>query len=369
MKVYATFDVDGTGKIEPDELLEIGKARRSLGQSAGKWTEEKNDHLVNKIDANHDGIISASEFSEHFEQALPKEAKEFDVIISQFMEVAKAVRARKQGRRETWDKKVERTQMSRMKESSSTGVSKPDDKKAADDAKMREREEKAKKMALEKEAAAEAGVAGQKYRTEKAAAEAAAEEKRKKTAEHEAKQLARAELKIKSRSNTPERLRDDSTTAVSPQTDAKWREREEKARQKAAALAEERDTSVKGTTAVKSRRNSVTAEEAKALKKQPDDKQAADDAKMREREEKVKKKAAEEAKALEKEQEDKKKAAEDAKMCEREEKVQKKAAETNRRASPPRMSKQDRMAMEREVLADQSTRSRATFFPLPSFPS
>ena len=132
-------------------------------------------------------------------------------------------------------------------------------KKAADDAKMREREEKAKKIVLEKEAAAEAGVAGQKYRTEKAAAEAAAEEKRKKTAEHEAKQLARAELKIKSRSNTPERLRDDSTTAVSPQTDAKWREREEKARQKAAALAEERDTSVKGTTAVKSRRHSVAA--------------------------------------------------------------------------------------------------------------
>ena len=285
--MYATFDIDGTGKIEPDEILEIGKARRSLGQSAGKWTEEKNDRLVNKIDADHDGIISASEFSEHFEQALPKEAKEFDVIMSQFMEVAKAVRARKQSRRETWDKKVERTQMTR-----STGVSQSDDKKAADDAKMREREEKvkkkaadkakalekelenkakaedakmrereekAKKMALEKEAAAEASMAGQKYCTEKAAAEAVAEEKRRKTAEHEAKQLARAELKIKSRSNTPERLRDDSTTAVSPQTDAKWREREEKARQKAAALAEERDTSVKGTTPIKSRRNSVAA--------------------------------------------------------------------------------------------------------------
>ena len=132
-----------------------------------------------------------------------------------------------------------------------------------EDAKMREREEKAKKMTLEKEAAAEASVARSitpgKYRNEKAAAEAVAEEKRRKTAEHEAKQLARAELKIKSRSNTPERLRDDSTTAVSPQTDAKWREREEKARQKAAALADERDTSVKGTTTVKSRRNSVAA--------------------------------------------------------------------------------------------------------------
>ena len=131
-----------------------------------------------------------------------------------------------------------------------------------EDAKMLEREEKAKKMALE-EAAAEAGVARsitpEKYRNEKAEAEAVAEEKRRKTAEHEAKQLARAELKIKSRSNTPERLRDDSTTAVSPQTDAKWREREEKARQKAAALAEERDTSVKGTTPIKSRRNSVAA--------------------------------------------------------------------------------------------------------------
>jgi len=123
-----------------------------------------------------------------------------------------------------------------------------------EDAKMLEREEKAKKMALE-EAAAEAGVARsitpEKYRNEKAEAEAVAEEKRRKTAEHEAKQLARADVKLQKEGG--------NATAVSPQTDAKWREREEKARQKAAALAEETHTSVKGTTPIKSRRNSVAA--------------------------------------------------------------------------------------------------------------
>ena len=99
--MFREFDLDGSGVIEAEELLALGKARRSLGQKQGEWTEEKNARLVKRMDANGDGEIQMSEFVHHFEDALPRAREEFDLVLEQFMEVAQACRARKQQRRES----------------------------------------------------------------------------------------------------------------------------------------------------------------------------------------------------------------------------------------------------------------------------
>eukprot|EP00656_Telonema_subtile_P041217 TRINITY_DN4634_c0_g1_i2.p1 TRINITY_DN4634_c0_g1~~TRINITY_DN4634_c0_g1_i2.p1 ORF type:complete len:476 (+),score=126.26 TRINITY_DN4634_c0_g1_i2:391-1818(+) len=95
-KVFQEFDLDLVAdKMEPDELMQLGKARRKLGQKHSDWTEEKNARLVRKMDTNGDGLINASEFVQHFEATLPKDPEEFAVAIEQFMEVARSCRARK----------------------------------------------------------------------------------------------------------------------------------------------------------------------------------------------------------------------------------------------------------------------------------
>ena len=82
--MFSTFDLDhdGSGSVEATELMQLGKARRSLGQKTGAWTNDKNARLVNKMDANKDGVISGPEFTKHFDVALPKDQNEFDMIIT-----------------------------------------------------------------------------------------------------------------------------------------------------------------------------------------------------------------------------------------------------------------------------------------------
>merc|ERR1712166_372385 len=60
---------------------------------------DMNARLVQKMDANGDGVVDGSEFSEHFEQALPKDAKHFNVVVGHFMEVAQTCRERKEKKR------------------------------------------------------------------------------------------------------------------------------------------------------------------------------------------------------------------------------------------------------------------------------
>ena len=86
-QVFIEFDLDNSGEILTEELLELGKARRKLGQKSGEWTEEKNAKLVKKIDVNGDGVITMSEFTDFFAEALPRNRGEFAEIVQQFMEV------------------------------------------------------------------------------------------------------------------------------------------------------------------------------------------------------------------------------------------------------------------------------------------
>ena len=89
MHVFEEFDVHQSGAIEPGQLLELGKMRRSLGHRAGEWDETKNDKLIWKMDSDADGRISADEFCWYFEAALARDVNEFDEVVAQFLQVAR----------------------------------------------------------------------------------------------------------------------------------------------------------------------------------------------------------------------------------------------------------------------------------------
>jgi len=100
MDVFREFDLDQGGSVETEELMHLGKARRRLGQKTGDWTEERNNRLMRTMDVNGDGEISGSEFTLHFDNHLPQDAEQFDIIIEQFLMVARACRADKVDRRQ-----------------------------------------------------------------------------------------------------------------------------------------------------------------------------------------------------------------------------------------------------------------------------
>ena len=52
--------------------------------------------MVRKMDTDGSGVISGAKFAAHFNRTLPEDAAEFDVIMSQFLDVALLCRGRKQ---------------------------------------------------------------------------------------------------------------------------------------------------------------------------------------------------------------------------------------------------------------------------------
>jgi len=100
-KVFDEFDLDGSSKVESNELFKLGTARRTLGQKTGKWSENSNERLITKMDKDGDGDIDREEFVTHFEQMLARERFEFDSTMEQFMQVAKACRKEKKAARDS----------------------------------------------------------------------------------------------------------------------------------------------------------------------------------------------------------------------------------------------------------------------------
>ena len=145
--VFKVFDLDESGAIESAELLQLGKMRRQLAQKSGDWDEAKNAKLVKKIDANADGTVSDSEFSEFFEKSLTKDAVEFDLIVRQFMQVAQVCRQRKREAKIIRQKTKEKAGPSQSNRSSAAAG-------ASKDAKWKEREDKLKLKQSAKQAAA-----------------------------------------------------------------------------------------------------------------------------------------------------------------------------------------------------------------------
>ena len=87
--VFRAFDLDGSGGIERGELMQLGQARRMLGQKEGCWSWSQNERLVASLGGAQDGKVGGASFVEYFERVLAGlSAAEFDSTIKQFTEVA-----------------------------------------------------------------------------------------------------------------------------------------------------------------------------------------------------------------------------------------------------------------------------------------
>eukprot|EP00656_Telonema_subtile_P048524 TRINITY_DN5798_c0_g1_i2.p1 TRINITY_DN5798_c0_g1~~TRINITY_DN5798_c0_g1_i2.p1 ORF type:complete len:256 (-),score=64.19 TRINITY_DN5798_c0_g1_i2:26-793(-) len=90
--VFREFDLNNSGSISEQELFELGKARRELGQAGGNWTPEQSKRLIQKMDKDQDGLIGEAEFVEYFSSVLPQNADDFETEVKQFMDAAKSCR-------------------------------------------------------------------------------------------------------------------------------------------------------------------------------------------------------------------------------------------------------------------------------------
>ena len=88
---FKGFDIDGGGTMGSEELMELGTARRKLGQKSGTWTKEQNDRMIANMKDGKKGEVKEAEFVKFFEGMLPRDRKEFDTNIEQFLNVAEAV--------------------------------------------------------------------------------------------------------------------------------------------------------------------------------------------------------------------------------------------------------------------------------------
>ena len=89
--VFHLFDLDNNNTIESEELMQLGAARRALGQKSGVWDEAANEKLVAKLGGSVDGKISGEKFVQYFaQQTKDLSTAEFEETIKQFKLVAQA---------------------------------------------------------------------------------------------------------------------------------------------------------------------------------------------------------------------------------------------------------------------------------------
>ena len=89
--VFHLFDLDDNSTIESSEMMQLGEARRKLGQVSGTWDKAKNAQLMEKLGGGRSGQVSGEMFVEHFELALRVlKGEDFDRTIKEFRAVARA---------------------------------------------------------------------------------------------------------------------------------------------------------------------------------------------------------------------------------------------------------------------------------------
>jgi len=76
-------------------MLELGKARRKLGQKQGEWTLAMNEQMMSNMGADSNGAVSCRKFVDYFDARLEHEETAFKEIIDQFLTCAKTIRTRK----------------------------------------------------------------------------------------------------------------------------------------------------------------------------------------------------------------------------------------------------------------------------------
>ena len=110
--VFKAFDWNASGTVDIAELLEVGKARRTLGQKKTTWDEEKNRQYLMRMDTDGTGEVvllffpvdrkrdcsvpqvDETEFVSHFNRILPQDKDDFDAIIQEYMAAAAIVERR-----------------------------------------------------------------------------------------------------------------------------------------------------------------------------------------------------------------------------------------------------------------------------------
>ena len=97
-QVYREFDLDGNGEVGADEMLELGQARRRLGQKSGKWTQEMNQNMLNRMGADRHRNVTMESFVSYFEEKLGTDEAWFKMEIAQFMQCAQEQRQRKKAK-------------------------------------------------------------------------------------------------------------------------------------------------------------------------------------------------------------------------------------------------------------------------------
>ena len=70
-RLFDAFDIDEQGYLTKSILLELGEARRALGQKSSSWDEEKATKMLKRFDSDGDGRVSDAEFVMAFSESLP----------------------------------------------------------------------------------------------------------------------------------------------------------------------------------------------------------------------------------------------------------------------------------------------------------
>ena len=85
---YDFFDLDGNGRLDEQEFLEIGRAMHN----DGAWNEERNADAFTSIDTDRNGTIDQNEFIAFYEEAICDSSdKKFERGIAMFLKSAKSV--------------------------------------------------------------------------------------------------------------------------------------------------------------------------------------------------------------------------------------------------------------------------------------
>merc|ERR1712160_103282 len=85
----------GSGAIEPQEFLAIGKAVKAASVKGGEWTEEMSAKAMARVDTDGGGSIDVDEFCDFFVKTMPKNRthEQFRKLMTRYMAAAIAGRA------------------------------------------------------------------------------------------------------------------------------------------------------------------------------------------------------------------------------------------------------------------------------------
>ena len=96
-EIFRAFDLNNSGKIESSELMEIGEARRALGQVDTLWDLASNDHLVTQLSGDTNGSVQGDNFVRFFISELHKlKSEDFDAAVEQFSSAAALCRSNRE---------------------------------------------------------------------------------------------------------------------------------------------------------------------------------------------------------------------------------------------------------------------------------